>query len=91
MRPSGRLPEPTDGEAGEGSLAVETEGGRGWARGPRPLRRREGVPGSLETPVFIHARELARTRAQRRERIRSLLVVAAVGAVVLLAVRLILV
>ena len=39
-----------------------------WAGRPRgPLRRNEGVPEPLETPLFLHRTELARVRARRNE------------------------
>ena len=38
-----------------------------WTRGPRaPLRRNQGVPVPLETPLFLHRAELDRMRQRRR-------------------------
>ena len=53
-----------------------------WARGPRaPLRRNQGVPEPLETPIFLHREELTRCREQRRQVNSVLLWVLAAAAI----------
>ena len=60
-----------------------------WARGPRgPLRRNQGVPEPLETPLFLHAAELARVRARRREARTTVLWLVLAAAATALAARL---
>ena len=59
-----------------------------WARGPRaPLRRNQGVPAPLETPVYLHLRELRRARKDRPVQLGALVgwTVAAVTLVVILS------
>lgn len=63
---------PTEEGAGspDAPVATATEERRyrtPWARGPRaPLRRNQGVPAPLETPLYLHRAELERARARRR-------------------------
>lgn len=60
-----------------------------WARGTRrPLRRNEGVPVPLETPVYLHRQELERGRARRRRLLVPLLWFLAAAAVTALVGRL---
>ncbi|MDT8341724.1 MAG: hypothetical protein RQ751_09455 [Longimicrobiales bacterium] len=55
-----------------------------WARGPRaPLRRCQGVPDPVETPLYLHRTELARVRLRRR---RALAVVGVIVAATLVMV-----
>lgn len=64
--------EPTE-LSGGGGVGVETGSAERryrtpWARGPRaPLRRNQGVPAPLETPLYLHHAELARVRARHRD------------------------
>lgn len=65
-------PAPVSEPAAEGDgvqVAARERGYRTpWARGPRaPLRRNQGVPAPLETPLYLHHAELARMRARRRD------------------------
>ena len=57
-----------------------------WARGIRPLRRSEGVPGPLETPGFVHRAALDTVRSRNRALATTLVVL--VGAASILAVTL---
>lgn len=71
-------PQGPTGPAGSNSpgldlaIGVTSRSTSRWARGPHPLRRREGVPTPLETPEFLHRAELSRVRARQFGLLRSL-------------------
>lgn len=53
-----------------------------WARSARgPLRRNEGVPTPVETPLYLHRQELTRIRARRRSGFLPVALVLAAAAV----------
>lgn len=87
MRP-GRpnLPPRDTSGGGVGTIQAERRGSR-WARGVRPLRRREGIPAPLETPDFLHRSELQTVRARNRALAITLLTLVGVASVVAIGLR----
>ncbi|UCC25607.1 MAG: hypothetical protein JSU98_00660 [Gemmatimonadales bacterium] len=85
LPPTGDSPLESDRLVQYAESAVQTAERRyrtPWARGPRgPLRRNEGVPIPLETPVFLFQEELDRLR-ERRHRSRLPAVVFGLSALV---------
>lgn len=76
----------SDAPTGVTTAAPERTYRTPWARGPRaPLRRNQGVPAPLETPVYLHRCELQRARSQRPVQLGAL-VGWTVAAVTLVAV-----
>ena len=80
------LPEPS-GESGGVETSTAVERVSSWARGLRPLRRREGIPSILETPGFVHRRELDRARSGHRWVVTTLLAIIAGASIVALGIR----
>lgn len=79
------------GSAGSGTaVGVTSRTTSGWARGPRPLRCREGVPMPLETPEFLLRTELDRVRARQFGLLRSLVGFMGLAAAAALLIRLLL-
>jgi len=58
---------------------------RGRARAP--LRRHTGVPGPLETPLFVHRAALVRAQAERSRQRRTLALVVGAGVTATWAMR----
>lgn len=69
-----------------GTMEVERTVSR-WARGVRPLRRSEGVPGPLETPDFLHRTELNNVRARNRALATTMVALVGVASVLAVALR----
>lgn len=64
--PWARFSETRSGEPGGPAVSTRTYR-TPWARGPRaPLRRNQGVPLPLETPLYLHRAALSQARARRR-------------------------
>lgn len=60
--------QPEDADAGVRTVSGERRYRTPWARGPRaPLRRNQGVPAPLETPLYLHREELSRVRSHGRD------------------------
>lgn len=74
-------------DGGGVGLQVAPDVESSWARGPRPLRRREGIPTELETPGFLHSEELERARSGHRWVVTTLLTMIAAASVVALSIR----
>ncbi|HSM04186.1 MAG TPA: hypothetical protein VK858_06180 [Longimicrobiales bacterium] len=88
MRPRSLPPRRhVSGEGGGVGLQAAPEVESSWARGPRPLRRREGIPPDLETPGFLHREELQRARSGHRWVVTTLLAMIAAASMVALSIR----
>ena len=73
-------------QAPVGTMETERTGSR-WARGLRPLRRSEGVPGPLETPDFVHRSELHSVRSRNRALATTLVVLVGVASILAVGLR----